>query len=192
MKKIHNFDEVQDSQQMFRLILKAMANPLKVVNIKEQADKLFGEHKDFLAVAMTLLDNEVSFNTCEQRKLSDDIVSLTLAKREIVSAADYIFVTDAECLPSVIANAKGGTLQDPHNSATIIVKISNAQDTNITMSGAGIDKKISLQTDKTVLAAINNRASRFFEYPEGLDFIFLDEDFNLFAIPRLTNKEVFA
>lgn len=192
MKKIHDFDEVQDSQKMFRLILKAMANPLKVVNIKEQATKLFGEHKDFLAVAMTLLDNEVSFNTCEHRKLSEDIVSLTLAKREIVSKADYIFVAKPSSLPEVIANAKGGTLRDPHNSATVIVKISPEQTTKITMSGAGINRQISIHTDKIVLEAINNRDSRFFEYPEGLDFIFLDEQFNLFAIPRLTKKEVFA
>lgn len=192
MKKIHNFDEVHDSQKMFRLILKAMANPLRVVNIKDYASKLFGEHKDFLALAMTLLDNEISFNTCEQRQLSDDIVSLTLAKREIVSKADYIFVADRLYLPEIIENAKGGSLCDPHKSATIIIKISGEQDTKIMMSGAGIDKKIGIQTDKIVLEAINRRDNRFFEYPEGIDFIFLDNEFNLFAVPRLTKKEVFA
>ena len=78
--KKHNFDIVFDSQKVFRLILEAMSNPARVVNIKIFADKLFGENPEFLVIAMTLLDNEISFNIGENYLLSQEIASLTLAK----------------------------------------------------------------------------------------------------------------
>jgi len=56
LSKKHNFDPVFDSQQVFRLLLEAMSNPTKVVNIKEYADKLYGGNPVFLALAMTLLE----------------------------------------------------------------------------------------------------------------------------------------
>ncbi|WP_010248834.1 phosphonate C-P lyase system protein PhnH [Acetivibrio cellulolyticus] len=190
MKKIHSFDEVFDSQKLFRLILSALSNPLKTVNIKEFADKLFGNNSDFLAVAMVLLDNEVSFNTCENRELSDEMLSLTLSKRETISNADYIFVEDPNNLKEVIENAKCGTLIDPHKSATVIVKIPGDKNSKLTLIGAGIDVKVCVYTSEVVLNVLTLRDSRFFEYPEGIDLFFIDDSFNLFAIPRLTRLEV--
>ena len=121
LSKKHSFDTVFDSQKVFRLLLEAMSNPTRVVNIKEYADKLFGDHPVFLAAAMTLLDNEVSFNTCGNHSLSDEIASLTLAKREQIENADFVFVCEPNAIKSVIENAKCGTLSDPHKSATVII-----------------------------------------------------------------------
>ena len=190
MKKIHSFDLVHDSQGLFRLILKAVSKPLLFVNIKEYADKLFGDNKNLLAIAITMLDNEVSFNTCENRALSDEIISLTLSRRETIENADFIFVNDNKNLKEAIENAKCGTLVDPHKSAIIVVKISDGKDTKIKLKGAGIDGTIEIITDFTVFDALEMRDNLFFEYPQGIDFLFVQENGELFAIPRLTIREV--
>ena len=190
MKKIHSFDEVHHSQAMFRLILKAMSNPLKIVNIKEYSDRLFGREKEFLAIAMTLLDNEVSFNTCGNSQLLDEIISLTLSKKESIEKADFIFVTDKAYLSEVIEYAKCGTLIDPHKSATIIFKISDSKDVKLKFEGPGINGSIEITTHETVELAISTRDNYFFEYPQGLDFLFVQENGDLFSIPRLTAREI--
>ncbi|MCL1916762.1 MAG: phosphonate C-P lyase system protein PhnH [Peptococcaceae bacterium] len=192
MKKIHSFDEVFDSQKLFRLILKALSNPLTRVNIKEYANKLVGYNADFLAVAFVLLDNEVSFNTCENRHLSEEIISLTLSKREPIENADYIFVNDHAELKNIIENAKHGTLMDPHKSATLIVKIPDDQKSTLTLKGPGINGSLTAKTSAVVEYALQLRDDRFFEYPQGIDYIFIDGDCNLFCVPRLVRKEVVA
>ncbi len=189
MKKIHSFDEVFDSQQMFRLILKAMSNPLKIVEIKKYADKLFGESKELLAIALTLLDNEVTFFSFENKELDENIVSLTLSEKSDCENADFIFTDSPENLFYAISNAKCGTLSDPHKSATIIAKINTGCDTSITMSGPGIDGRITLVTENMVFEAISQRDKMCFEFPQGIDLIFIDDESRLFSIPRLIKRE---
>ena len=55
MKKLHNFDEVFDGQKVFRKLLEAMSNPGRWVSIAAQSEKMYGENKDFLAIAMKYL-----------------------------------------------------------------------------------------------------------------------------------------
>lgn len=189
MEKIHNFDEVHDSQKMFRLILKAISNPLKKVNIKPYMDKLFGNDKDFLAIAFTLLDNETSFCTFNNSILDDNIISLTLSKKAECQDADFIFVDTKKDLFFSIKNAKCGTLYNPHKTATIFARINSFEDAYLKMSGAGIDKNIEILTDYLVLNAVDLRDEICFEYPQGIDIFFIDENGELFAIPRLSKKE---
>lgn len=190
LSKKFNFNEVFDSQKLFRVILTAMSNPFRTINIKAFGDKLFGDNADILAVAMTLLDNEVSFCTCENRQLSEEIISLTLSNRDTVENADLIFVTNPDDLPKTIANVKCGTLVDPHKSATIVIKIPADKNTNLLMTGPGIDGKLTVSTSEVVEDVVQMRDNRFFEYPEGIDLIFIDDDYNLFAVPRLVQREV--
>jgi len=190
LSKKHNFDVVFDSQKIFRLILEAMSNPSRVVNIKEYADKLYGDYPVLLAVAMTLLDNEVSFNTCENRQLSDDILSLTLSKREKVDSADFIFVCDEKEIKEVIENVKCGTLADPHKSATVIIQNDGEFDCKLKLSGPGIKNYTDIQTTKIVKNTIILRDTQNYEYPQGIDLIFISGDGGLFAVPRLTRMEV--
>lgn len=188
MKKIHSFDEVYDSQKIFRLLLEAMSNPGRAVDIKEFSAKMFGEKPLFLALAMTLLDNETGFCACENKALEDEIVSLTLARNEALDKADYIFTDDGDKLGAVIQNAKSGTLADPQKSATVIINIDNKKDTKLKLSGPGIQDTLEIQTSYTVRKVINLRDIQHYEYPCGIDFIFLTGDGELFAVPRLIRK----
>lgn len=188
MKKIHSFDEVFDSQRMFRLILTAMSNPTRRVDIKPFADKLYGENPGFLAVAMTLLDNEVTFSAGDE-KLSEEIIALTLSKKTETEDADCLFVSDRNRLENAIRGAKCGTLSDPQKSATIIVKNAGENISRLCLYGAGIDGTTEFLTTELVKAALDIRDSQSYEYPQGIDFIFVSEDGELFAIPRLTRQE---
>ena len=189
LTKKHNFDIVFDSQKVFRLILEAMSNPARAVNIKEHAEKLFGDSPAFLAVAMTLLDNEVSFNTCENRQLSDEIVLLTLAERQNIENADFVFVCESSDLKDVVENVKDGTLADPQKSATVIIRNDEEATCQMMLHGSGIDGQIKAQVSQITQDAIELRDAQEYEYPQGIDLMFISSDGELFAIPRLT-KEV--
>jgi len=183
--KKHSFDTVFDSQKVFRLVLEAVSNPTRVVNIKEISEKLFGEFPEILTIAMTLLDNEVSFNTCENRLLSDEITSLTLSERKKLHEADFIFVNDSSKIKNVIENAKIGTLADPHKSATIIIRNEEAPEHAAIFSGPGIKNQAEIKITQAVKDAIFFRDSQNYEYPQGIDLIFISSAGDLFAIPRL-------
>ena len=94
MNTLHNFDEVFDTQRVFRKLLEAMSNPGRIVSVSEEKDRLFGDFPSFLAVAMTLIDNEVSFSAAGNKELKQDIMLVTLSPEADTRTADYIFVTD--------------------------------------------------------------------------------------------------
>jgi len=185
LTKKHNFDAVFDSQKVFRLVLEAMSNPGRVFSIQEYADKLFGDYPAFLAVALTLLDNEVNFHVCGNQSFADEIVSLTLAKSVNIEEADFIFTGNPDCIECAIENAKCGTLTDPHKSATVIIQNDGAPDCRLTLSGPGINGQAEIPATQTMKDAIVMRDAQNYEYPEGIDFLFISGAGELFAIPRL-------
>jgi len=184
--KKHNFDTVFDSQKVFRLILEAVSNPARVVSINEYAVKLFGGEPLFLAVAMTLLDNEVSFCVCGGERLSDEIASLTLARREQTETADFIFVCNPADIKNITANIKCGTLADPHKSATVVIRNNGSPDCQLILSGPGICGYTLVRVTDLVRDCIILRDEQHYEYPQGVDFIFISDNGGLQVIPRLT------
>jgi alpha-D-ribose 1-methylphosphonate 5-triphosphate synthase subunit PhnH len=199
LSKKHNFDMVYDSQSVYRLILEAMSNPTRIVRVKDSADKLYNgifektvvwDHSAFLAVAMTLLDNEVGFNACGNDSLSDEIALLTLAKKDELESTDFAFVCDSGDIKNVIETVKCGTLTDPHKSATVIIKNDGEATHPLTLFGPGIDGNIEIQATQAVKDAITMRDAQNYEYPQGIDFIFISSGGELFAIPRLIRMGV--
>jgi len=190
LTKKHNFDLVYDSQKIYRLILEAVSNPGNIVNIKKYADKLFGTFPVFLAVAMTFLDNEVSFNTCENQNLSDEIASLTLARNMNIEEADFIFVSNHSVIEKAIINAKYGTLTNPQKSATVIIQNNGISAVCLILSGPGIDGEAEVMVTQTVKDAVTIRDAQNYEYPQGIDLLFMSGSGELLAIPRLVKVVV--
>lgn len=73
MKTLHQFDEVFDTQAVFRKLLEAMSNPARTVSVAEQKEKLLGDYRALLALGMTLLDNEVTFSACKDEAFRKDL-----------------------------------------------------------------------------------------------------------------------
>lgn len=188
--KKHSFQETFDSQKAFRVMLEAMSNPTRVVSIKEYADKMFGSCSGFLAIAMTLLDNEVSFHTCENGELSNEIITLTLAKPAEISTADFVFMCNPADLKTVMKHVKCGDLINPHKSAVLIIKDDNDHCCNITFQGPGIDQELTAPVSESALMALKLRDEQEYEYPQGIDLMFLTDGGDLYAIPRLVRWEV--
>lgn len=190
LSKKHSFNEVFDGQSVFRKILEALSNPARVVSIKRYADKLFGENPALLALSLTLLDNEVSFCTYGNCGLSEDILTLTLSKREQVTSADFIFVSNINDLKDAVWQAKYGSLADPHKSATVIVQNDGDMSCEMTLYGPGIDDKITVCVSELVRTALETRDEQYYEYPQGIDFIFVTCSGDLSAFPRLIRWKV--
>lgn len=187
--KKHNFHKVFDAQQVFRQILTAVSNPTRVVNIGEAVSKLYGENPELLAIALTLLDNEVSFCACENRRLAEEIASLTLSREEELAKADFLFLTGGAELGRAIQDAKCGTLRDPHRSATVVVKDAGERACTLRLRGPGIAGSARLLVTQRAKIALAARDAQHYEYPQGIDFIFVSGGGDLFAVPRLTDWE---
>ena len=188
MKKLHSFNEVFDGQAVFRKVLEAMANPGRIVSIEEQARKMHGNQQVFLALGMALLDNEVSFYTCGNKGLADSISLLTLSKEASLEEADFIFVERKEELDQIFGKAKSGTLADPQKSATILMKVEECSK-EWKIYGPGIDGTKELLVPETAEWAMNLRDAQAYEYPQGVDMIFVNDCGDIFCIPRLVMKE---
>jgi len=190
LSKKHSFDMVFDCQEVFRLILEASANPARVVDLGKFAKKLYGNFAVCLAVAFTLLDNEVSFHVCGAQNLSDEIISYTLAAEARIESADFVFVCQPEELQNAVQTAKCGTLLNPHKSATIIISDDGQPLIPLTLCGPGIDGSSEVFVTQTMMDAIALRDAQNYEYPQGIDFLFISGEAKLTAIPRLTKVEV--
>lgn len=188
MKTLHQFDEVFDTQAVFRLLLEAMANPTRVVSIAAQKEKLFGNNSAFLALGMTLLDNEVTFSTCGEEALRKNLQLVTLSQEAPFSQADYLFLSHAQMLPTVLEQAKCGTLIDPHKSATLLILDSGEKECAITLYGAGIDGDTIFHCSSLVKKALDLRDQQAYEYPMGVDLIFVTADGEVCCIPRLVQR----
>lgn len=185
LTKKHSFDAVFDTQKVFRLVLDAISHPVEVVNIKEYSDKLFGHCPEFLALAMTLLDNETSFGVYGDGSLCDDIASLTLARRDHPESADFLFVYDPNEIKNAIESAKCGTLSDPHKSATVFIRNEGASVCRMKLAGPGIESSIETLVSQTVRVALSCRDEQRYEYPQGVDLFFISGRGELMAVPRL-------
>ena len=196
LSRKYDFDTVFDSQRVFRCILEAMSNPMRAVSICEYAKRLYGEHPALLALAMTLLDNEVSFNTCGNDILSYEIASLTMARKTDVEAADFVFCTENapgvphHDLAAVMYRAKPGTLSDPNKSATVIIHDDGEPAYRLTLSGPGINGSAAVQVSQTMLEAIAMRDAQNYEYPQGIDLLFVSSEGELLAVPRLVSEAI--
>lgn len=184
----HSFDAVFDGQAVFRLILSALSNPGRTVDVGAYAEKLYGSHPDMLAVAMTLLDNEVGF-FCENDALSDEIARLTLSRRADMQSANFLFLLKASELEEGIACAACGTLTHPHRGATLIIRAGGAANA-IALSGPGVDGEKTITVASAAITALRLRDEQHYEYPQGIDFLFISEGGELLAIPRTTRWEV--
>lgn len=189
MKKLHSFNEVFDGQKVFRKVLEAMANPGRKVSISEQAQKMYGDDSAFLALAMTLLDNEVSFCVCNNKNLAENISLITLSSEAPLEEADFVFVNEEKQLEEVFEKVKCGTLADPHRSATIIIKVENSCDKAWNLYGAGIDGTLTLKVPDGADQAMELRKQQNYEYPQGIDMIFVTGSGDVLCIPRLVMKK---
>lgn len=189
MEQVYSFDIVHDTQAVFRSLMTVMANPLQTENIAVQAEGFHDGHGAVLAVAATLLDNEVSFYVEKNMELDKKIRAYTLAASATYQQADYIFLTGAlncENIRNLFADAKQGSLEDPQSSATFIICCESfTGDIPMRISGPGVDGVKEVYANEYLKTICLLRQEVQQEYPCGIDLIFVNNADEIMAMPRL-------
>jgi len=187
MKSKHNFDMVAGTQEVFRLLLDALSNPGRPVNLSTQVYQ-FAANGLWLALALTLLDNECSFYWDGDPAVGEEIRFLSGAVQVSPENSDFFFVSSPETsneTVKIISQVKCGTHLNPHDSAMIFVSTKGNIEVPLVLKGPGIPpvgRNIMLSTAEA--AWIKARDTQKYEYPCGVEIIFLREDNTLLAITR--------
>lgn len=189
MKQLHTFHEVYDSQKTFRLILEGMANPGRKLSLAETAGKLYGSSPEMLAAAMTLCDSSVSFCCVGDRELPEQIRLHTHSPQFPANEADFLFITDPSQIEAAFSQAKCGTLENPHASATLFIRDAGPETEKIRLSGPGINGSMECAVSETACRAVSLRDAQQYEYPQGVDLVLIKPDGTFFCVPRLVRKE---
>jgi alpha-D-ribose 1-methylphosphonate 5-triphosphate synthase subunit PhnH len=196
IKRKHSFDMVHGAQEMFRILLEALANPGRVLDFRRQAAGFAGGGR-WLAPALTLLDKETGFFWNGDPAAGEEIRFLTGAPQVPLEEADFVFLSGGTAVRNealrVLSQVKGGTHSDPHDSALLFIAAGtgNGDGGNpgetIVLKGPGIPpegRTIRLSPGET--AWRRARDERGFEYPCGVELVFLREDCSLLALARKT------
>lgn len=186
----HKFDFVHDAQNMFRLLLDAMANPGRVGEAGTYAEK-FESGGDFkgngiwLALAAVLLDGEVTYWSNLGKKIRKEIHFLTGAVESGPEYADYLFVDGGEEPEEVIGKVKAGSHMEPEKSALLVIREKEKADFSCTFHGPGIPpegRPVLLGEREYRWVQARDRAC--FEYPCGIELMFLRQDGSFLVITR--------
>jgi alpha-D-ribose 1-methylphosphonate 5-triphosphate synthase subunit PhnH len=211
MKTKHPFDTVHGTQEVFRILLEALANPGRIMNFGPWENQ-FAAQGRWLAPALTLLDNKTGFFWDGDAETGEEIRFLTGAAAVPPEEADFVFLPAAggtEGRPGAspeqakaeaarfLSQVKQGTHMDPHNSATIFIAANERYGAEkngggkpaepLYLAGPGIPpqgRRIDLSPAEA--AWCRARDERGFEYPCGVELVFLREDLSILALTRKT------
>lgn len=182
MKSSHSFDLVHGAQEVFRLFLTALANPGRLLSLGGTG---FPRHGQWLAPALTLLDNETGFFWNGEPELGEEIRFLSGGLPATLEEADYVFLSRREDPGRILGKVKRGTLGDPHDSALLLIAVSGSPEYTSRLTGPGVPpqgRSVSLSAEE--LSWLKAREEEAFEYPCGVELVFLREDFSIVAFPR--------
>jgi alpha-D-ribose 1-methylphosphonate 5-triphosphate synthase subunit PhnH len=192
MIQANAFDEVHDCQDVFRQLLQAISNPGAIVSIAASAAKLDDEGGAMLALALTLLDRETVFSVVDDALLAQSFAQLTYAGNRDVQAG-FIFITkpcEAENIGKVLERATPGTLTEPHTGSTLFVSVPEFPGAaSARLSGPGIKGARSVGLSDYAKAWLAARDRIEYEYPMGIDLIFVTPGGDVMAIPRKITME---
>jgi alpha-D-ribose 1-methylphosphonate 5-triphosphate synthase subunit PhnH len=191
MKNKHGFDTIHGAQEVFRILLDALANPGRVLQLRPYADQFAGPGR-WLAPAVTLLDKGTGFYWDGDRETGEEIRFLTGAPQVSLEEADFVFLGSgtAACseAPGVLSQVKGGTHLDPHRSALLFIDPGTGnREEPVFLQGPGIPPEgRTIRLSPGEAAWCRARDERDFEYPCGVELVFLREDDSILAFTRKT------
>ena len=191
---IMELNDVHGTQKAYRKILQSMARPGENFILPNETNNIMAYVtclEGTKTLLYTLLDSSVTFHIpTENQQMIDLISTYTLARHETIETADFIICpkgTSEQQLIRCMEKCAIGTLTDPHLSTTFIIEQSmNEQLPSLPITGPGVKEvnKMKLAVPEDVLAV---REARLQEFPLGFDMIFVQEDGNIFSLPRTSH-----
>ncbi|MDR3161886.1 MAG: phosphonate C-P lyase system protein PhnH [Spirochaetaceae bacterium] len=193
LKRKHDFDMAHGAQEVFRILLEALANPGRVLSLRRHAGQFAGQGR-WLAPAVTLLDAETGFFWDGDRQTGEEIRFLTGAPQVALEEADFVFLSGGTAARDealrILSRVKGGTHIDPHLSALLFIAPGkNGKETGeiLALKGPGIPPEgRAIRLSAGEAAWCRAREDQGFEYPCGVELIFMREDDFILALTRKT------
>lgn len=201
--KESSFDNVFDSQQIFKILMDAMSRPGKIYKLYSHNFSKVPEclNPFVISILKTLGDNNVTFSAGDDDSevLHKYIEVNTGMAHADFRSADYALFDGKEFDKNLLM-LNNGTLEFPESSATAIIsvesilqgkcKVSAADNTELHMSGPGIQEKHILTITGLDREYINTLKEANAVFPLGVDTIFIDDGGNMTCMPRTTKVEV--
>lgn len=184
MKNAHSFDPVHGTQEVFRAFLEVLANPGRPLDVSRHA-AAFPRAGQWLAPALTLLDNETSFFWDGAGETGEEIRLLSGARAAALEDADFVFLSRRQDPANILPRVKRGTHADPHDSALLLIAAEGAREYPLKLEGPGVPpggRRINLSSVES--SWLKAREQEGFEYPCGVELVFLREDFSVVAFTR--------
>jgi alpha-D-ribose 1-methylphosphonate 5-triphosphate synthase subunit PhnH len=215
------FDEVRESQRVFRRLLEASAWPGKVEKLPAtRVSPPPSWPAAVIQVARTLLDSQVTFAVHGEAgpSLFDYLRTNTGARPAPLPQASYV-IAGPPLAALDVAALHPGTLLEPDRGATVLLACELVLDrpeqpgqpprpngsahpagrfasdlVALNLRGRGIADRRTLVVDRDTAAALARLAEREDEYPLGVDLILADHAGRLVSLPRTTrwSKEAIA
>ena len=177
-------------QRTFRAMLAAMSMP-GTIEVLADANPLDASVA-LVAIAQSFLDHEVTFHVAVEggSALEDAILRRTGARTAPLNRAGYVFA-DVTHARRAVEQAMEGPLEEPEQSATVVVLCASVGDGDLAMrlTGPGVDGELTLRLGLGV-DVIEARNERNGPFPTGIDLLFVDARGRLAGLPRSTQVEV--
>ena len=186
------FDLVHDSQRVFRILLKAIANPGTWFDYSEIASK-FEDGQLILPLVLTLCDNEANYwiNGCSDG-LSNEIAILSGSHFTSLLQADFAFVTADTEPESILSLVRPGSYEDPHESTSLFVIAQDSEnECSFRFTGPGVKPGgCTAELSQSFPPWVKARDAISHEYPLGVDMIFIHPEAKMLGFPRMTKGEI--
>lgn len=183
-------DTVLNSQEIFRALMDAMANPGRVISVSDLALAPAPLSPAIASIAATLLDHDAVVWCDKPVKASQDAIGWLKFHTGVEltndpSQADFALVSDIENMPSFDSFAKG-TSEYPDRSTTIILQVTGFDGSQeLTLEGPGIKDNAVFAPNELPRMFIEQWAANRGVFPRGIDLIFAGNGV-LAALPRTT------
>lgn len=191
MTLLAGFDQpIEQSQQAFRLILKALSEPGVIVKLPD-VPAWGALNTASTAVLLTLADQETPLQLCAELKSEQVLTNIRFHTGAALANRPediHLAVWDDQLQPAELSALPHGSEVSPEFGATLVVQVATLEGSDgLHLSGPGIEKKreISPSLPTALLNYLLERPQRF---PLGLDII-LTSGGRLMALPRTTRVE---
>ncbi|MDR1317286.1 MAG: phosphonate C-P lyase system protein PhnH [Spirochaetales bacterium] len=184
MKSAYSFDMVHGTQEVFRVFLEALAHPGEPFGLNRYSAG-FPRYGQWLAPAVTLLDNETGFFWDGAPEIGREIRFLSGSLPVSLEQADFVFLSCQADPARILSVVRRGTFTDPHDSALLLIAVQGGLEHTAQLNGPGVPPEgRRIRLCSTEVSWFKAREDQGFEYPCGVELVFLREDFSIIALTR--------
>ena len=193
------FDEVFDSQAVFRELLHCLSQPGKVGMVPPRAydSRPSGFCAPALSILKTLCDHRVSFSIGAASARPDWAAYLEMNLSTAfggVDTADFVLF-DGASYDNDFSRLRRGTPEFPEDSATALLCVGELREANasatreLRLKGPGVKDVAQLFVSGLDGRYLDERRQANVIYPMGIDLFLVDADGRVAGIPRTSNVE---